>query len=151
MAKSYKKGKKFSLEFDGLKEMIEQFNDLGADIIPVATKALEATHSYITPKIHEKVQKSNLPAKGKYSTGQSESQILDEANIEWDGYVGAVDVGFSLDETITPIFLIRGAPNMNPVDGLKNAIYGAKTKEEIAKIQQEIFANELEKVMNGGK
>ena len=143
--------KKYWLEFDGLEEMIDQFNELGADIIPVATKALEATHAYITPKIHEKMSKSNLPAQGKYSTGQSESQIIDEPNVQWNGYVGAVDVGFSLDETFIPIFLINGTPDMNPVKGLKSTIYGKKTKEEIADIQQEIFVSELEKVINGGK
>lgn len=143
--------KKFSLEFEGLEEMVTQFDKLGVDVIPIATKALEATHAYITPNIHEKMSKSNLPAKGKYSTGQSESQIIDDVNIEWTGFSGAVDVGFSLDEGITPIFLMYGTPKMNAVKGLKNVIYGSKTKEEIAKIQEEIFVSELEKVMNYGK
>lgn len=143
--------KKFSLEFEGFEEMLEQFSELGTDVKPIATKALEATHSYITPQLHEKVQASNLPAKGDYSTGQSESQIIDEANIEWQGSISSVDIGFSLDEGITPIFLIHGTPNMAAVKGLKNAIYGSKTKEEIAKIQEDIFAKELlNKVMNNG-
>lgn len=150
MASNHKK--KFSLDFDGLDEMLEQFKELGTDVIPIATKALEATHAYITPKIHEKVQKSNLPAKGIYSNEQSEKQIIDDVNIEWQGFNGTVDVGFSLDEGITPIFLMYGAPKgVNVVKGLKNAIYGKKTQEEISKIQEEIFVKELEKVMNGGK
>ena len=141
--------KKFSLEFDGLEEMIKQFNYLEEDLIPVGTKALEATHSHITPKIHEKVQRSNLPAGGKYSTSgrlHSESQIIDDVNIEWKGLNGTVDIGFSLDKTIVPIFFMYGSPKgQNMVKGLRNAIYGSQTKEEIAKIQQDIFAEELEK------
>ena len=143
--------KKFGLEFEGLEDILEQFKSLEADVIPVATKALEATHAYITPKVHEKMQPSNLPAKGKYSTGQSEKQIIDDLNIEWKGLVGTVDIGFSLDEGITPIFLIHGTPDMSAVKGLKSTIYGSKTKKEIAEIQEEIFTKELEKVMNGGK
>jgi len=143
--------KKFSLEFDGLEEMIKQFSDLGADIIPVGTKALEASHDYITPLIHEKMSKSNLPAKGKYSKGQSESQIIDDKNVEWSGFNGTIDIGFSLDEGITPIFLMYGGNHSNPVKGLKSTIYGTKTKEEIAKIQEEVFAKELDKVMNSGR
>ena len=143
--------KKFGIEFEGFKEILQQFRELEADIIPVTTKALEETHAYITPKIHEKMKPSNLPAKGKYSTGQSESQIIDEPFVEWDGYVGKVDIGFSLDETLTPIYLIYGTEKMNAVNGLKNTIYGKKTKEEISKIQEGIFTKELEKVMSGGK
>ena len=142
--------KKFELKFDGLEEMIEQFKELEVDIIPVATKALEATHEYITPQIRDKMTKANMPAKGKYWTGRSEEQIIEEPNIEWNGYKGSVDVGFSLDEGITPIFLMYGGNYNAPVKGLKNVIYGKKTKEEIAKIQEDIFTKELERVMNSG-
>lgn len=142
--------KKFSLEFEGLEDLLEQFNDL-QDVVPIATKALEATHAHITPKIHEHVQKPYLPAKGKYSRGRVEKQIIDKVNIEWQGLVGKVDVGFSLDEGIVPIFLINGTCYMNPARGLKSAIYGKKTKAEIAEIQEEIFTKEIAKVMSSGK
>ena len=142
---------KFEIEFDGLQELIQQLNDLGADVIPIAEKALEATHAYITPLVHQKMQKPNLPAQGKYSVGYAENQIIDDVNIEWDGYSGSVDIGFSLKEGLTPIYLMRGTKYMKPANGLYAAIYGKKTKNEVARIQEEIFAQELEKVMNGGK
>ena len=142
--------KKLKLEFEGLEEMIEQFKELEVDIIPVATKALEATHQHITPQIHNKMQKSNLPAKGKYSRPQSEKQIIDDVNIVWEGYQGSVDIGFDLSEGITPLFLMYGGNYNGPVKGLKNVIYGKKTKEEIADIQEEVFTKELERVMNNG-
>lgn len=143
--------KKFSIEFEGLDELMKDFERLNTDIKPVAEKALVATHEYITPQLHEKMQKSNLPAKGLYSTGDSEKQIIDEAAIEWEGPIGKMPIGFSLDEGITPIFLIYGTPDMPAVKGLKSTLYGTKTKEEVSKIQEKIFTEELEKVMNGGK
>lgn len=147
--------KKFKLEFDGLEEMMEQFENLETDIIPVVEKALKASHEYITPLIHEKMKAQYMPSGGKYMGGRTiakeDKQIIDEPHIEWQGLKGTIDVGFSLDEGIVPIFLINGTKNMNAVKGLKNTIYGKKTQEEIAKIQEDIFSRELEKVMNSGK
>lgn len=145
--------KKFELKFDGLEELVQSLEAMGKDVKPIAEKALEATHAHITPKIHEKMTKSNMPHQGKYWTGQSESQIIDEVNIEWSGNVGSVDVGFSLDDGLTPIWLIHGVESkgIDAVGGLKSAIYGSKTKEEIAKIQEEIFSEEVRKAMFNGK
>lgn len=136
---------KFSLEFEGWEELTDQFKNLGGDTKELTEKVLKATHEYITPKIHEKMQKSNLPAQGKYSTGSTEKQIIDDVNIEWTGTSATVDVGFSLDESIVPIFLIHGTPTMNPVKGLKGAIYGTQTKNEVAEIQEKIFVEEIQR------
>lgn len=145
--------KKFQLEFEGLEEYIQELEELEVEVKPIAEKALKATHEYITPILHEKMQPSNLPAKGKYhrQAQNTESQILDEANIEWKGNVGSVDIGFSLDKSIVPIFLMKGTPTMRAVKGLNNAIYGSQTKNDIAKIQEEIFVKELERAIFNGK
>lgn len=135
--------KKFQLEFEGWEELAEQFRDLGGDTKELTEKVLKATHEYITPKIHEKMQTSNLPAQGKYSQGNTKKQIIDDVNIEWTGTSATVDVGFSLDKGITPIFLIYGTPTMNAAKGLKNVIYGTQTKNEVAEIQEKIFVDEI--------
>lgn len=147
--------KKFKLEFDGLEEMMEQFEQLETDVIPIVEKALKASHAYITPLIHERMNKKYMPSGGKYmgkrTIAKEDKQIIDEPYIEWQGLKGTIDVGFSLDEGIVPIFMIKGTKNMDPVKGLKNIMYGKKTENEIAKIQEDIFSRELEKVMNSGK
>ena len=38
---------------------------------------------------------------------------------------------------MTSIFLMYGTPRMNPARGLKASVYGAATKKEIAKIQED--------------
>ena len=141
------KKKKFELKFDGLEEYMHQLQELEQDIIPIADEALEATHKYITPLIHEKMQDSNLPAKGAYSSGKTREQIIDDINIVWNGANGSIDIGFSLEKGLTPIFLIHGTSKMKPAKGLKSVIYGKKTKEEIAKIQEEIFVKRLQEAM----
>ena len=42
-----------------------------------------------------------------------------------------------------------GTPRMKPVSGLKSAIYGAKTKKEIAEIQEKVLSDVIKKVMEG--
>lgn len=143
--------KKFELEFEGWEELAEQFRDLGGDTKQLTEKVLKATHEYITPKIHDKMQTSNLPAQGKYSQGDTEKQIIDEVNIEWTGTSATVDVGFSLDEGIIPIFLIYGTPSMSAAKGLKNAIYGTQTKNEVAEIQEQIFVEEIQRRLTNGE
>lgn len=150
--------KKFGIEFEGFDELVQDLIDLEQDVIPIAKEALKATHAYITPKLHERMKKNYMPKKGKYmgsrSTPKEDSQIIDDINIEWNGEQGTVDVGFSLDEGLTPIFLIYGTEGKTPTapaTGLKAALYGKKTKEDIAKIQEDIFYEALMRAMNNGK
>lgn len=138
--------KKFGIEFEGFEELRDLLYLGRQDVQDIAEKALKATHAYITPKLHEKMKSNYMPAKGKYMGGRAvpkeDSQIIDEVNIQWDGYQGTIDIGFSLDKGLIPIFLIYGTSGKTPTDpvpGLKATLYGAKTKEEIAKIQEEIF------------
>lgn len=143
--------KKFQLEFEGWEELVKQFESLGGDTVELTEKILTATHEHITPKIHDKMAKSNLPAHGKYSSGDTEKQIIDDVNIEWAGTGATVDVGFSLDESIIPIFLMKGTPTMNAVKGLNSALYGSQTKKEIAELQENIFVEEINRRLLDGK
>lgn len=143
--------KKFGIDFEGFDDLITELRNLEQDVKPIAEEALKATHAYITPKLHERMKKNYMPAKGKYmgkrSVPDEDKQIIDEVNIEWEGYQGKIDVGFSLDEGITPIFLIYGTEKTDPATGLKATLYGKKTQEEIAKIQEDIFYKALEKAI----
>lgn len=150
--------KKFGIEFEGFDELVEDLRALGENVKPIAEEALKATHAYITPKLHDRMKKNYMPAKGKYMGNRSEvkedRQIIDDINIEWEGDLGKIDVGFSLDEGISPLFLIYGTGGKtptNPAIGLKNALYGKTTKDEVAKIQEDIFYEALMRAMNNGK
>ena len=45
--------------------------------------------------------------------------------------------------------MMYGTPKMKPVSGLKVAIYGAKTKREVAAIQKEALNNVIRRIMEG--
>lgn len=65
----------------------------------------------------------------------------------------SIDVGFEMKTpqgtSLTSIFLIYGTPRQKPVDGLYNALYGNKTKKEIASIQKNIFNQGIKDIMEG--
>jgi hypothetical protein len=44
---------------------------------------------------------------------------------------------------------MHGTPKMAPVAGLKDAIYGAKTQKQIAKLQAEAVNKVVERIMGG--
>lgn len=143
--------KKFSIEFEGFEGLTKELKALEQDIKPIAEEALIATHAYITPLIHERMKRNYMPSKGKYmgnrAIAKEDEQIIDDPNIDWNGEQGSIDVGFDLDKGITPIFMIYGTKKTKAVTGLKSTIYGKKTKDEIAKIQEKIFYEALLKAM----
>ena len=116
-------------------------------------KALIESKKYVNPLIEQSMTK--LPAGGKYSTGDTKQSIDEEMKVEWSGMTGEIKVGFDFSKSgMKSIYLmygtkLNGTPKMKPVAGLKNAIYGAKTKKEIANIQEEILADYIKKVMEG--
>lgn len=110
--------------------------------------SLKASKIYVNPQIEKAMNK--LPAGGRYSTGGTKSSIDKDMIVEWRGYVGEIKVGFDFKKSgLKSIFLMYGTPRMSPVRGLKAAIYGAKTKKEIAKIQDEALNKVIKRVMEG--
>lgn len=141
---------KIGLHFKGFEEYIERLDEIGntTAVKRGVESALKASKEYVNPLISSAMTK--LPAGGKYSTGDTKASIDTDMSVEWEGLTGFIKVGFDFKKSgLTSIFLMYGTPSMPPVAGLKNAIYGAKTKKEIAKIQQEAITKVIKRVMEG--
>jgi len=111
-------------------------------------EALIESKKHVNPLIEKAMNK--LPAKGKYSTGDTKESIDDEMSVEWQGMTGTIKVGFDFKKSgPKSIFLMYGTPRMKPVSGLKSAIYGAKTKREVAEIQEKVLSDVIKEVMEG--
>lgn len=107
----------------------------------VADKALKRTHNYITPKIESEFQKHNR-------TGRTFGSLRKDDSTEWNGDIGSVDVGFDIKNGgLASIFLMYGTPRMKPDKELYNLFYGSKIKKEVFKIQEDIFNDELQKLL----
>lgn len=133
------------LEFSGFDEILKKLTKLEADTKTIAEKALTETHKIVTDKATVAVQKPNLPAQGKYSTGRTANSLQKTPNISWSGTVGSVDVGFDISHGGLPsIFMIKGTPRYMKNQMLYDAFYGDQTLGEIRNRQKEIFYKALE-------
>lgn len=143
--------KKYGLVVDGLEEYMAKLEKLGGTqtMKRAVEDALKESKQYINPQITKAMQKSNLPAHGQYSQGETIKTLDKDMAVEWAGNVGAVKIGFDLSKGrgLVSIFLMYGTPRTSPVRGLKAAIYGAKTKKEIKKIQAEAIEKVIQRMM----
>lgn len=143
---------RFTLDVKGFDEYMEKLDKLGgSDAMKRGVEsALKQSKQHVTPKIKAAMANSNLPAGGKYSTGKTEAGIDRDIVVTWDGMTASIKVGFDFKKSgLTSIFLMYGTPKMAPVPGLKDAIYGAKTKSELKKIQTEALQKVIKRVMEG--
>jgi hypothetical protein len=138
---------KFSLDFVGFDEVLKKFAKLEADAKPVADEALTKTHEIITKKAEAAIAKANLPAGGKYSTGDTEKSIVRDPKITWKGTEGSVSIGFNIKKGgLASIFLMYGTPRMVKVQELYDAFWSEQTEGEIMNTQKEIFMKALEEL-----
>lgn len=141
---------RFGLQFTGWEEMITKLDDVGGSkaMTEATDLALKKSKEYVNQEIDKVID--HLPAGGKYSTGRTKESLDKKDTVDWQGLKASVDVGFNFKKSgLTSIFLMYGTPKMRPVAGLKDAIYGAKSKKEVAKIQKEIIQGKIIEIMEG--
>lgn len=110
--------------------------------------ALKASKQYVNPLIEQAM--NNLPAGGRYSTGDTKKSIDKDMTVEWEGMTASIKVGFDFSKSgLTSIFLMYGTPKHAPVTGLYEAIYGSKAQREIGKIQEETLQKVILRIMEG--
>lgn len=133
---------KTRIEFDGFEKVIARLTKLGADVSKIAEEALKETHKYVTEQAETAIRPHHL-------TGATEKSLKKQANVEWVGTLASVETGFDISNGGLPsIFLMYGTPRMKKDQKLYNAFFGGKTKNEINKIQEDIFYNEIRR-LNG--
>lgn len=143
---------KIGLQVKGFEEYMDKLDKLGGTqtMKRGVESALKASKQYVNPQITKSMGAGNMPAGGKYSTGDTKRSIDSDMSVDWEGMTGSIKVGFDFKKSgLKSIFLMYGTPKMQPVAGLKNAIYGAKTKKEIANIQAEALDKVIKRVMEG--
>ena len=141
---------RIGLKFEGWTEYMDKLDKLGGTsaMKKGVDEALKASKEYVNPQIEKAMTK--LPAGGKYSKGGTLESLDKDMSTEWSGYVGEIKVGFDFKKSgLKSIFLMYGTPRMKPVSGLKSTIYGAKTKKEIAKLQENEVNKVIKEIMEG--
>lgn len=134
--------KTFGVNFEGVDEAIRKLEKLGGNAMEAAEEALEETYNYVTPKIKKELSKY------KVRTGAMVESFRKNEKVEWYGFMAQIKAGFDYDISGHSIFhMITGTPYMEPNKKLYNALYGARTKSDIEKIQREVFLDKIREVM----
>jgi hypothetical protein len=130
---------KIGLQFDGWKELLEHIDKISGEsgLKSAVESGLIATKEYINGKIDPIMVKNNMPAGGIYwGEGKTKKSLNRDLTVEWVGFTGTIDIGFDFEISgLVSIFLMYGTPRMKPAKGLKDAIYGKKTKQTVKELQ----------------
>lgn len=141
---------KIGLQVEGFEDYMSKLDEIGGSqaMKRGVESALKASKQYVNPLINQAM--TNLPAKGKYSTGDTKQSIDTDMKVDWEGQTASIKVGFDFQKSgMKSIYLMYGTPKMSPVKGLKATIYGSKTKKQIAELQGEALNKVIKRIMEG--
>ena len=137
-----------NLELSGFNEIVTKLEGMNGNVHKVVTDALMQAAETIEEDTHDAVKKSNLPAKGKYSTGDTEKAIA-KPSVTWSGTVAEVGVGFDYSKNGAGGFLITGTPRMQPDRELQKMYKQKKYMKAIQQDMEEVVQDEISRVMEG--
>lgn len=96
-----------------------------------------ATKKQVNSEVTAAMQSSNLPAGGKYSTGDTMGHMNEEMAVDWEGNMARLKLGFNMEGGgITSIFLMYGTPRHAPASGLREALKEHPKKISRKKMQE---------------
>ena len=96
------------LDLKGFNELITKLDGLGGDIKKATQDALEKAGQKIGEDTATAVQRSNLPAGGKFSQGETAKTVVENPKVEWSGDTASIGVGFDFSKRGAGGFLIKG-------------------------------------------
>lgn len=96
----------------------------------VVEENLEKVGERISNDTIEAVQAANLPAGGRYSSGDTEDAVIKKPRVTWDGGVAEIPVGFDFNKPGAGGWLITGTPKMRPDAALRKIYKGKRYMED---------------------
>lgn len=134
---------KMTLQFSGFDEMLANLEALDGDVKQAVEGSLRVASDTVARNTNVAMQKHKR-------TGQTAKSIVKHSPVKWEGTTASVDIGFDLKKGGMPsIFLMYGTPKMAKDQAVYDAVYGTRTKREIAKRQKAIFDGMISKRMGG--
>lgn len=137
---------KMSITFKGFEKLAEDIDAIGGNLQKAVDEALTESQQLIQSNVQNAAAPYARKGGGKgYATGKMYGAIIKDPQVVWNGLIAEVDVGFRLfqDGGWHSIFIMYGTPRMAKNPKVYNAIRGTRTKNEIAKLQEEIMKKYL--------
>lgn len=98
---------------------------------------MKSTKAEVIRQVSGLMQPGNLPAGGKYATGDTMEHLNRDLVIKWEGNMARLGLGFVLENGgLVSLFLMYGTPQHAPVAGLEDLLRG-KTLAKITRKEQE--------------
>lgn len=144
--------KRLSLDFPAYETLMKRLDEIGGNATKMAVEsALKESQKVIADKAHSAMIPHN-------KHGNVDESIAEEGRVEWTADTASIPIGFHISggasglDGLPSIFLmygttVYGQPHVTPDKKLYDAVYGAATKKEIQKIQEEAFFEAIKKVM----
>lgn len=114
-----------SLEYGAFDSYIERLRSVEADVEKVVADAMEEAAEKVQQDTIKALEKSHLPAKGKYSHGDTEESVVRDLKPTVTRQYVEVKLGFDKTRPGAGGFLITGTPKMQPDRALAQ-IYGSR-------------------------
>ena len=143
------RGKMLSIDFSAFSDYAEKLDKLGADLKKVVEDAMENAGQKVQQDVTEAMDSSNLPARGKYSQGETKASIIRDPKVVWHGSQGEMDLGFDKTKPGAGGFLITGTPKMKPDYKLEDIFSRKKYVNDIMKRIRTDLQDEIEQKMGG--
>lgn len=136
------------LQTKGFEELITKLEGLNGNVKKAVTDALEQVGETIGEDTEDAIEKSNLPAYGKYSKGNTKNSIVKNPTVNWAGTSAEIGIGFDFGKPGAGGFLITGTPRMKPDYELqkiyKRRKYMSQIQSDMAEIVNDYIVEKME-------
>lgn len=130
-------------ELTGFDNYLEKLRELDADLKPIVANALEQAADDPTADTIDAMKDRYMPAKGKYSSGQTKETVIKNPKVSWSATIASIGIGFDRTKPGVGTLLITGTPRMKPNKKLEQIYNRKKTIKEFNKTIGEILADAI--------
>lgn len=131
--------RKNGFDITALEKYADQLQEAGgmAAVKRAVQGGMLATKKQVNAEVTTAMQSGNLPAGGKYSTGDTMGHLNEKMTVDWEGNMARLKLGFNMEGGgITSIFLMYGTPRHAPASGLREALKEHPKKISRKKMQE---------------
>lgn len=139
------------LDTSGLTSMMQRLEELGGDVRQAVEESLVQAAEKIREDTFKALDSPNLPARGKYSKGNTRESVITDTRVTWEGTVGSVPVGFDFSKPGAGGFLITGTPKVQPDRELNRMYKGKKYMGDIQKQMGDVIMQKIVEKMEEGQ
>lgn len=124
---------KLALQISGLDELVEKMEEVGLNVEKVISEVMENAGEDVAVRTKEAMDKSDLPAGGKYSRPETINTIVMNPKTQWHGSIAEIGVGFDKTKNGVGSLLITGTPRMRPDYALEKIYVNKKHMNQLSK------------------